>query len=54
MLGVIDLADPNAETAAVVADRIRAALKFLPPDRLVPAPDCQRLSQRQHAKLHAK
>jgi 5-methyltetrahydropteroyltriglutamate--homocysteine methyltransferase len=40
MLGVIDLADPKAEAAAVVADRIRAALKFLPPDRLVPAPDC--------------
>ena len=40
MLGVIDLADPNAETAEIVADRIRAALKFLPPDRLVPAPDC--------------
>ncbi len=40
MLGVIDLADPAAEAAAIVADRIRAALKFLPPDRLVPAPDC--------------
>jgi 5-methyltetrahydropteroyltriglutamate--homocysteine methyltransferase len=40
MLGVIDLADPTAETADVVAGRIRAALKFLPPDRLVPAPDC--------------
>jgi 5-methyltetrahydropteroyltriglutamate--homocysteine methyltransferase len=40
MLGVIDLADPNAETAAVVAGRVRAALKFLTPDRLVPAPDC--------------
>jgi 5-methyltetrahydropteroyltriglutamate--homocysteine methyltransferase len=40
MLGVIDLADPSAETAAVVADRIRAALKYLPPERLVPAPDC--------------
>ena len=40
MLGVIDLADPNAETADIVAERIRAALKFLPPDRLVPAPDC--------------
>ncbi|MGA7070206.1 5-methyltetrahydropteroyltriglutamate--homocysteine methyltransferase [Bradyrhizobium sp.] len=40
MLGVIDLADPNAETAEIVADRIRAALKFLTPDRLVPAPDC--------------
>ena len=40
MLGVIDLADPAAETAATVASRIRAALKHLPPDRLVPAPDC--------------
>jgi 5-methyltetrahydropteroyltriglutamate--homocysteine methyltransferase len=40
MLGVIDLADPNAETAEIVAGRIRAALKFLTPERLVPAPDC--------------
>jgi 5-methyltetrahydropteroyltriglutamate--homocysteine methyltransferase len=40
MLGVIDLADPLAETADVVAERIRAALKFLSSDRLVPAPDC--------------
>jgi 5-methyltetrahydropteroyltriglutamate--homocysteine methyltransferase len=40
MLGVIDLADPVAETAAVVAQRIRAALKHLDPERLVPAPDC--------------
>jgi 5-methyltetrahydropteroyltriglutamate--homocysteine methyltransferase len=40
MLGVIDLADPNAETADIVAMRIRAALKFLSADRLVPAPDC--------------
>jgi 5-methyltetrahydropteroyltriglutamate--homocysteine methyltransferase len=40
MLGVIDLADPTAETPAIVAERIRAALKFLSPERLVPAPDC--------------
>jgi 5-methyltetrahydropteroyltriglutamate--homocysteine methyltransferase len=40
MLGVIDLAAPEAETPAIVADRIRAALKYLSPDRLVPAPDC--------------
>ena len=40
MLGVIDLADPAAEAADAVAGRIRAALKVLPPDRLVPAPDC--------------
>ena len=40
MLGVIDLADPHAETATIVAQRIRAALEHLPPERLVPAPDC--------------
>jgi 5-methyltetrahydropteroyltriglutamate--homocysteine methyltransferase len=40
MLGVIDLSDPSVETADVVAARIRAALAYLPPDRLVPAPDC--------------
>jgi len=40
MLGVIDLADPKAETPDVVANRIRAALKHVPPERLVPAPDC--------------
>ncbi|HLI99113.1 MAG TPA: cobalamin-independent methionine synthase II family protein [Bradyrhizobium sp.] len=40
MLGVIDLADPMAEAPATVASRIRAALKYLPPERLVPAPDC--------------
>ena len=28
------------ETADNVADRIRAALKFVPPERLIPAPDC--------------
>lgn len=40
MLGVLDLAAPDAETPAVVADRIRAALNFLPAERLIPAPDC--------------
>lgn len=40
MLGVLDLAAPEAETPDLVADRIRAALAFLPPERLVPAPDC--------------
>ena len=40
MLGVLDLGDQTVETAEVVADRIRAALKFVPADRLVPAPDC--------------
>ena len=40
MVGVIDLGTPRVETAAQVADRIRAALKHLPPERLVVAPDC--------------
>ena len=40
MLGVIDLADPEIETPQKVAERIRAGLKFLSPDKLLPAPDC--------------
>lgn len=40
MLGVIDLNDPKAETAEVVAGRLRAALKHVPAERLVVAPDC--------------
>ncbi|MPZ30560.1 MAG: 5-methyltetrahydropteroyltriglutamate--homocysteine methyltransferase [Rhodospirillales bacterium] len=40
MLGVIDLNDPEVETPQKVADRIRAGLKHLPPDKLLPAPDC--------------
>src|SRR5262245_9127475 len=40
MLGVIDLSDPQVETAEQVASRIRAGLRYLPPARLVPAPDC--------------
>jgi len=40
MLGVLDLGSEQVETPAIVAERIRAALKILPPERLVPAPDC--------------
>jgi 5-methyltetrahydropteroyltriglutamate--homocysteine methyltransferase len=40
VLGVIDLADPAVEPPAVVAERIRSALRYLPPERLVLAPDC--------------
>jgi 5-methyltetrahydropteroyltriglutamate--homocysteine methyltransferase len=40
MLGVLDLGDPAIETTAIVADRIRGALKHVPPERLVIAPDC--------------
>ena len=40
LVGVIDLGDPAAETAEVVAQRIRAALAHVPAERVVPAPDC--------------
>jgi 5-methyltetrahydropteroyltriglutamate--homocysteine methyltransferase len=40
MLGVIDLGSEEVETVEEVADRIRAALRYLPPARLVVAPDC--------------
>jgi 5-methyltetrahydropteroyltriglutamate--homocysteine methyltransferase len=40
MLGVLDLSDPAVETAEVVAQRIRAGLRHLPANRLIPAPDC--------------
>jgi 5-methyltetrahydropteroyltriglutamate--homocysteine methyltransferase len=40
VLGVLDLADPSAETADVVARRIEAALARVPAERLVAAPDC--------------
>jgi 5-methyltetrahydropteroyltriglutamate--homocysteine methyltransferase len=40
MLGVIDLSDPEVETPQKIAERIRAGLKHLSPDKLLPAPDC--------------
>jgi 5-methyltetrahydropteroyltriglutamate--homocysteine methyltransferase len=40
LFGVLDLGSPEAETAELVADRIRRALEVVPPDRLVVAPDC--------------
>src|ERR1700744_2384309 len=40
LLGVIDLGDPEIETAAMIADRIRHGLKYVSADRLIPAPDC--------------
>src|SRR5262244_3339865 len=40
VLGVIDLSDQTVETAGTVAARIRAALPFVPPERIVVAPDC--------------
>ena len=37
---VISIGDPEPETLRTVASRIRAAPKHLPPQRLIPAPDC--------------
>jgi 5-methyltetrahydropteroyltriglutamate--homocysteine methyltransferase len=40
MLGVIDCGSDEVESVETVADRIHAALKHIPPARLVLAPDC--------------
>jgi 5-methyltetrahydropteroyltriglutamate--homocysteine methyltransferase len=40
ILGVLDLGDPDVETAQLVAERIRGALAHVPPQRLTIAPDC--------------
>ena len=34
------MGEPAPETPETVAARIRAALAHLPPERLIPAPDC--------------
>jgi 5-methyltetrahydropteroyltriglutamate--homocysteine methyltransferase len=40
LLGVLDLGDPKVETPKKVAERIRKGLKYVPAERLIPAPDC--------------
>jgi 5-methyltetrahydropteroyltriglutamate--homocysteine methyltransferase len=40
ILGVLDLSTPEVESADTVAARIRRALPYIAPDRLVIAPDC--------------
>ena len=40
ILGVIDLEDATVETPEIVAQRIRDALKYVPAERLIIAPDC--------------
>jgi 5-methyltetrahydropteroyltriglutamate--homocysteine methyltransferase len=40
ILGVIDLGDKTVETPEIVAGRIRKALPYIAPERLVIAPDC--------------
>ena len=39
-VGVLDLRDTTIESTELVASRIKAALRHLPPERLVIAPDC--------------
>jgi 5-methyltetrahydropteroyltriglutamate--homocysteine methyltransferase len=40
LLGVLDLADPNIETAETVAARIRRALPYVSAENIILAPDC--------------
>ena len=40
IFGVISMGDRQPETPEIVAARIRAALARVPPERLIPAPDC--------------
>jgi 5-methyltetrahydropteroyltriglutamate--homocysteine methyltransferase len=40
ILGVIDNGDPAVESAETVAARIRVALRYVPPERLILSPDC--------------
>jgi 5-methyltetrahydropteroyltriglutamate--homocysteine methyltransferase len=40
MLGVLDLGDTKVESAQTIAERIRAALAHVAPERVVVAPDC--------------
>lgn len=40
VVGVIDVKDENVETPAVVAERIRQALRFIPAERMFISPDC--------------
>lgn len=40
MVGVLDLGDEKPETPELVASRLRKALNFIAPERLIAAPDC--------------
>jgi 5-methyltetrahydropteroyltriglutamate--homocysteine methyltransferase len=56
ILGVVDLSDPEVEPAGRIAERIRRALRHVPPDRLQVAPDCGMKylpRKRAYAKLAA-
>jgi 5-methyltetrahydropteroyltriglutamate--homocysteine methyltransferase len=56
ILGVLDLGDMKVESGEVVAERVRAALRHIDPERLLVAPDCgMKYLPREVArgKLHA-
>ena len=40
VVGILDLNDPDVEEPSQLAQRIRAVLEVIPPDRLIVAPDC--------------
>jgi len=40
ILGVLDLGDMNVESAETIAARVRRALPYVSPDRVILAPDC--------------
>ncbi|HEU5367525.1 MAG TPA: hypothetical protein VFU69_03635, partial [Ktedonobacterales bacterium] len=40
ILGVLNLGDMEVETPEIVAGRIRSALQYVAPERLILAPDC--------------
>ena len=40
MLGVLDLSTEEIETPETIADRIRPAFDYMPPEKIVVAPDC--------------
>ena len=56
VVGVIDVKSNEVETPAIVAERVRQALKFIPAEKLWISPDCGMKfmpEQRALAKLHA-
>jgi 5-methyltetrahydropteroyltriglutamate--homocysteine methyltransferase len=56
MVGVIDVGTEDVESPDVVAKRIEAALKFVPPDHLIACTDCGLVPRSRHAavgKMHA-
>ncbi|OGA13674.1 MAG: hypothetical protein A3D95_13505 [Betaproteobacteria bacterium RIFCSPHIGHO2_12_FULL_69_13] len=51
MLGVIDVGTEEVESPAKVAERIRAALPHVPPERLMPCTDCGLVPRSRAAAL---